>query len=111
MTKERVEKGLKRMDEWYDNHPDYVNPWIIVNEADRDVFVKALMDMTDEDIEFMDFETRKWFIEDEDKFQAIMDGWEKTIEVNKKFIERLCYYIDEYDNEKEETKGNLYGDL
>ena len=99
MTKERVEKGLKRMDDWYDNHPGQMNPLAFYGDDRNDILLKALMDISDEDAEHLDFETKRWFLEDEEEFQKEIDELERVLVVYEKFIDRVNYYWDQkYDN-------------
>ena len=98
MTRETVEKAVSRMKELYTEF-GLLDPFYLGNDYEE-AFIRALMEF--DSIESFDYETRKFFVEDETEWKQIKKRTAKEVKCVQKFTKKLIKHMDEL--EKEETK-------
>lgn len=110
MKREQVEKAFERMDKFFSERPNRINPLgMYYNDATlREAWTKAVMEFEPNEL---DYETRKWFIEDEDEYNKAIERADRELEVYDRFIAKMGEYYDELEQEEEsnedETMENL----
>lgn len=98
MTREKVEKAVGRMKELYAEF-GLIGPFYLGDDYEE-AFIRALMEF--DSIESFDYETRKFFVEDETEWEQIKERAAKEAKCVQKFTKKLIKHMDEL--EKEETK-------
>lgn len=102
MTRTQVEKGIARMETFYSRLDDSFCPLDFYDSTMREAFIRAMMDF---EIHELDYETAKWFIEDEEEYKKAEERAYKNVEATGLFLKRLNHYYDEL--EKEEIDDDL----
>lgn len=98
MKRERVEKGIARMNDFYSRLDDSRNPLDFYDSTMLEAFTRTMMDFEPEEL---DYETAKWFIEDEEEYKKAEEQAYKNVKATILFVKKLNHYYDEL--EKEET--------
>lgn len=98
MTRQQVEKAFARMDKFYNDHPDLINPMGLMGETYEEACIRAFSEFEYDDF---DYETQKWFEEDETIFAEKIKRAEREMEVRRKFIEKVMNYYDKLEQEEE----------
>ena len=99
MKREQVEHAMKRMKKFYDERPDIVNPLTMYeDEQFKEAWIQAMMEF--EPNEF-DYETRKWFIEDEDEYTKAIERADLEIDTFNRFTTAMSKHYDELEQEEE----------
>ena len=99
MKREQVEHAMKRMKKFYDERPDIVNPLTMYeDEQFKEAWIQAMMEF--EPNEF-DYETRKWFIEDEDEYIKAIERADLEIDTFNRFTTAMSKHYDELEQEEE----------
>ena len=94
MTREQVEKGIKRMEDFY-KEIDHPVEMVFGDGIYKEAMIRTMMEF--DSLESFDHDTRRWFIEDEDEFQ-------KAREQTLKEIETLHIYLSKFNRHYEELE-------
>lgn len=110
MKREQIEKAFERMDKFFSERPDIFNPlsMYIEDKALKEAWTKAIMEFEPNEL---DYETRKWFIEDEDEYAKAIEQADRELEAYDRFMAKMSEYYDELEQKEEsnedETMENL----
>jgi len=100
MKREQIDKAFERMEKFYEERPDLFNPLTIYieDESLKEAWTRTAMEF--EPNEF-DYETRKWFIEDEDEYNEAIERADREMEAYDRFKAKMSEYYDELEQEEE----------
>jgi len=96
MKRELVEKGLRRMEQFYEERPELMNPLAILDENWKEAFVRAFSEF---EYDELDYESKKWFEEDESTYIEKIKETDRNLETRVRFMEKLNTYYDELEQE------------
>lgn len=101
MKREQINKALERIEKFYGERPDLFNTLTMYIEDKNlmEAWTRAMMEF--EPNEF-DYETRKWFIEDEDEYIKAIERTDRETETLKRFTTKVSEYYDELEQKEEE---------
>ena len=100
MKLEKIDKAFERMEKFYEERPNIFNPlsMYIEDESLKEAWTKAMMEFEPDEF---DYETRKWFIEDEDEYNEAIERADRETEVFRRFMAKMSEYYDELEQEEE----------
>lgn len=100
MKREQIDKAFERMEKFYEERPNIFNPlsMYIEDESLKEAWIKAMMEFEPDEF---DYETRKWFIEDEDEYNEAIERADRETEVFRRFMTKMSEYYDELEQEEE----------
>ena len=110
MKREQIDKALERVKKFYGERSDLFNPlaMYIEDESLMEAWTRAMMEF--EPNEF-DYETRKWFIEDEDEYNKAIERADRETETLKRFTAKLGEYYDELEQKEEDDEEDTMDNL
>lgn len=109
MKREQIDKAFERMEKFYDERPDIVNPLTMYeDEQFKEAWIQAMMEF--EPNEF-DYETRKWFIEDEDEYTKAIERADLEIDTFNRFTAKMNEYYDELEQKEEDDEEDTMDNL
>lgn len=105
MKREQIDKAFERMEKFYEERPDIFNPLTMYeDEQVKEAWTQAMMEF--EPNEF-DYETRKWFIEDEDEYTKAIERADRELEAFNRFMAKMNEYYDELEQKEEDDEDTM----
>ena len=100
MKREQIDKAFERMEKFYEERPDLFNPLTayIKDESLKEAWTRTAMEFEPNEL---DYETRKWFIEDEDEYNEAIERADRELEAYDRFMAKMSEYYDELKPEEE----------
>ena len=109
MKREQINKAFERMEKFYEERPDIFNPLTMYeDEQVKEAWIQAMMEFEPNEL---DYETRKWFIEDEDEYAKAIERADRELEAFNRFMAKMNEYYDELEQKEEDDEEDTMDNL